>query len=180
VGKDLWNVFEEKPLKDVAEMYAVTRRVTNSDASRIEKIKELLAKHNRLIVFYNFNYELEILRSLNSNYTVAEWNGHKHQPIPNTESWVYLVQYAAGAEGWNCIETDAMAFYSETYSYRMFEQAQGRIDRLNTTYVNLFYYMLTSGCWLDRAIRSSRLNKEDFNRINGPMGGFDSGDWQYA
>ena len=163
VYKDRWNVYEEKPIQDVAEMWRLMRRVSYSDRSRLDKVRELAKVHPKLIVFYNFNYELDILRTLNVDHNVAEWNGHKKMKIPDSDSWIYLVQYVAGAEGWNCIETDAMVLYSLTYSYKNFYQAQGRIDRLNTQFLTLFYYILISESFIDRAVRLSLENKENFN-----------------
>lgn len=249
---DRWHVYEDRPLRDVAELYSVMRKVANSDSSRIRMIQMLLKEHPRLIVFYSFDYELEILRTLlefvnttingdpcgpktsrssskkpttqidgslevnrfvgdrslddgkNSgneiapkststkllgmsnpskktqmgllsaelstktseiltDVCVAEWNGHKHEPVPKTDSWVYLVQYRAGAEGWNCVETDTIVFYSLTYSYRDFHQAQGRTDRLNTLFTTLNYYVLKSESYIDKAIWKSLSIKQDFN-----------------
>jgi superfamily II DNA or RNA helicase len=161
--KDRWNEFEDEPIKDIAELFRVCRKITGTDDSKLEVIKELLEKHDRLIVFYNFNYELEILRQLNGSIAVGEWNGHKKMPIPDTDKWVYLVQYVAGAEGWNCVDTDAMAFFSLTYSYKNFEQAQGRIDRLNTEYSTLYYYLLMTKSVVDKGILNSLNNKQHFN-----------------
>ena len=130
-----WHVFEDRPIRDVAELFSVMRKIVNSDTSRRDAVLELMRKHKKLIIFYNFNYELDILRTLGDalidgeEVEVAEWNGHKHQPIPSGGRWIYLVQYVAGAEGWNCTETDAMVFWSLTYSYKNWHQAYGRIDR---------------------------------------------------
>jgi len=179
------NPFTNKPMKDAAELYSVMRKIANSSLARLEAIHTLLDAHSKLIVFYNFNYELDVLRTLGPNYSetlkggittfesgkttgtsstyVAEWNGHKHEEIPKTDRWVYLVQYQSGAEGWNCIETDAMAFYSLQYSYRNFEQAQGRIDRLNTPYSDLHYYVLRSQSFIDKAVWRAFREKRDFN-----------------
>ena len=162
--KDRWNPYTNKPVRDVAELFRVMRRIVNSDASRLRVVKTLLEEHNRLIVFYNYDYELEILRSLGGfGVEVAEWNGHKHQPIPLSEKWVYLVQYVAGAESWNCIETDAMCFWSLTYSWKNFHQAMGRIDRLNTPFTELYYYILMSKSIVDLAVRRSLKGKKLFN-----------------
>ena len=165
VYKERWNIYENQPIQDVAELFRVMRKVVNSDASRLHAVKTLLEEHDRIIVFYNFDYELEILRTLKqqSSVQVAEWNGHKHQPIPNSERWVYLVQYVAGAEGWNCTETDTVIFYSLTYSYKNFMQAQGRIDRLNTKFIDLYYYILVSNSMIDKAVRNSLRGKKLFN-----------------
>lgn len=167
VYKDRWNVYTDEPVKNVSELFATMRRVVYSDPSRLEKLKELMDKHPRIIVFYNFNYELEILRTLNDTWsdlvTVAEWNGHRKEPIPDTDNWVYLVQYTAGAEGWNCTSTDAMVFYSLPYSYKKFEQSQGRIDRLNTYFRQLNYYSFLSSSLVDIAVKKSLKVKETFN-----------------
>lgn len=243
-----WHVFEHRPLRDVAELFLVMRKIVNSDPSRLDAIRQLMDRHPKLIVFYNFDYELEALRSLakeeikkshlslsdnaisSRNVTadvisrstqtkstsavqkynstrmssdkssgknskekeitsdttsnqemstapetvsgpetgleVAEWNGHKHEPLPDGERWLYLVQYTAGSEGWNCTTTDAMAFYSLTYSWKAFHQSHGRIDRLNTPYTNLYYYYLVSKSVIDRAIKKSLDEKHDFNQAS--------------
>lgn len=261
VMDDRWHVYEQRPIRDVAELFAVMRKVVNSDSSRLAKLRSLMIKHPKLIVFYNFDYELEQLRTLSSivsentqrslntteqnsgtlsivprghwtkdegkgelwipnslseteefmkksrnslsqssskidtavsthtngmdpslsqtrlekdvsvqdaslespSFSIAEWNGHKHEPIPQTDRWLYLVQYAAGSEGWNCVETDAMVFYSLTYSYKHFHQAHGRIDRLNTPFKDLHYYSLVSDSFIDRAVERSLKSKRSFN-----------------
>lgn len=166
---DRWHVYENRPLRDAAELFLVMRKVVNSDPSRLEAVKTLMQKHPRLIVFYSFDYELEALRKLSVLYAgvaVAEWNGHKHQGIPKTNKWVYLVQYVAGAEGWNCTETDAMVFYSQTYSYKNYHQAHGRIDRLNTPYLELYYYSLLSNSIIDLAVRRALKSKRSFNEMS--------------
>lgn len=164
VIKTRWDPYKNRPIRDITELFMVMRKVVNSNESRLRAVKDVLRQHGRLIVFYNFNYELEALRGLNGlEWTVAEWNGHKHEEIPDSDKWVYLVQYAAGSEGWNCIETDAMLFYSLTYSYKNFCQAFGRIDRMNTLYQNLYYYSLRSKSLVDAAIWRSLLAKRSFN-----------------
>lgn len=165
VVKSRWNPFSDQPLRGAAEMFMVMRKVVNSDPSRLEKLKEILEKHPKLIVFYNFDYELGILRTLKDwkGLEVREWNGHKHEDLPDSERWVYLVQYTAGAEGWECTTTNAMVFYSQTYSYKILEQAYGRIDRLNTPFVDLYYYIMLSESTIDRAIRRALGEKRDFN-----------------
>lgn len=167
---DRWNPYTDRPIGNVSELFYVVRKIVNSHPSRMGKIRTLMEAYPRLIVFYNFNYELELLRTLNDTWSdlipVAEWNGHRKQPIPDSENWVYLVQYTSGSEAWNCIETDAMAFYSLNYSYRKFHQSQGRIDRMNTRYIDLWYYALWSNSWIDKGIKSALDNKKTFNEKN--------------
>lgn len=164
VWEERWNVYEERPVRNIAEMFMVARKVCNSDTSRFLAIRDLLVKHPKMVIFYNFNYELEALRELAWDVEgYAEWNGHRHQDIPTTDSWVYVVQYAAGAEGWNCTETDTMVFYSIPYSYKLYEQAQGRIDRINTPYRTLHYYVVKGRNLVDQAVWESLSSKKDFN-----------------
>ncbi len=163
--RNRWNPWDSKPIKNASEFCYLLRRIVNSDETRQKALLELVEKHPKVIVFYNFDYELEILKGLyyGENVEIAEWNGHKHQPIPEGDSWVYLVQYNSGAEGWNCIQTDTIVFYSQNYSYKMLEQARGRIDRMNTPYIDLYYYHLKTRSGIDLAISRALKTKRDFN-----------------
>lgn len=171
--KNRWNVFEDCPMKNASELCYALRRLVNSDTSRQVAFLEIFEKHPKAIVFYNFDYELDILKTLTTaltNVEVAEWNGHKHQPIPDSDSWIYLVQYTAGCEGWNCIKTDTIIFWSQNYSYKVMEQARGRIDRMNTPFSDLYYYHLKTRSGIDLAISRALSQKKKFNEsgfING-------------
>lgn len=169
VIKNRWHIYQDRPIKDIAELFGVLRRIINSDPSRVRTIEELLEKHPKIVVFYNFNYELDALKRLENKVTISEWNGWRHEEIPKTDSWLYLVQYVAGSESWNCIETDTIAFYSLTYSYKNWEQAHGRIDRMDTPFIDLYYYMLRSKSVIDTAIWRSLKNKQNFNAAKFPI-----------
>lgn len=166
--KDRWNIFKDRPIKNITELCYSLRQVINSDQTRIEALEKLSQKHNKLIIFYNFNYELYILRDMGTRLKIptTEWNGHKHEPIPKTDRWLYLVQYTSNAEGWNCIETNAMVFYSQNYSYKIKVQASGRIDRRNTPFEDLYYYTFVSPASMDMAIRKALSDKKNFNENN--------------
>lgn len=174
VGRDRWDPYKDEPIQNAGGLCYVWRRIVNSDVSRQVVMLEIFEKHPRIIVFYNFDYELEILKSIHFGdaVEVAEWNGHAHQPIPTSDKWVYLVQYTAGCEGWNCIKTDTIVFFSQNYSYKVMHQASGRIDRLNTPYTDLYYYHLKSGSGIDLAISKALKNKKNFNET-----GFVNGKW---
>lgn len=161
---DRWNIYEDLPLKDAGEMMRLMRKSANSDPSRYQAVLEICHENPRVIIFYNHTYELEILRCLMTDLDrpLAEWNGQNHQDIPDSEEWVYLVQYQAGSEGWNCIKTDTVIFYSLPYSYRNLEQAKGRIDRLNTEFPVLHYHILKSRAIIDQAIWKALHRKKNF------------------
>ena len=160
-----WDADKDKPIENASELCYALRKISNSSEDRLNKVMDISEKHRRVIIFYNFDYELELLKELFSetDFEVAEWNGHKHQEIPETPKWVYLVQYTAGAEGWNCLKTDTIIFFSQNYSYKVLTQAMGRIDRLNTPFVDLYFYMLLSKSNIDLAIRAALSKKKKFN-----------------
>ena len=167
VIKSQWDPFNNEPIQQASGLCYVLRRIVNEDESRIAALLEILENTERAIIFYNFDYELDILKNISvgkdESVPIAEWNGHKHEEIPKTPRWIYLVQYTAGAEGWNCILTDTIIFYSQNYSYKITEQACGRIDRLNTPYKDLYYYHLKSRSGIDLAISKALEKKRNFN-----------------
>lgn len=161
--KSRWDPYKDEPIQDISNLCYILRRIVNSDPSRLSSVIDIMKEKKKVIIFYTFNYELDVLRQLSSVTEVAEWNGSKHEYVPSSDSWVYLVQYTAGAEGWNCITTDTIIFYSQSYSYRTMSQAAGRIDRLNTPFKDLYYYHLISSSSIDFAIKRALDQKKDFN-----------------
>lgn len=165
VMKRRWDIWKDEPLVNASGLCYALRKIVNTDESRAVKLLELFETHQKMIVFYNFDYELEILKNLyyGEDVVVSEWNGHKHEPTPTACKWVYLVQYTAGAEGWNCITTDTIVFFSQNYSYKIMHQSAGRIDRLNTPFEDLYYYHLKSRSGIDLAIAKALNSKKKFN-----------------
>ena len=167
--KDRWDIYKEEPFQNAGAMCYCLRKLVNSDTERIGKVREIVERKNKVVIFYNYDYELEILKNEfggREDISVAEWNGHKHQEIPiGDPKWVYLVQYNSGSEGWNCILTDTIIFYSQSYSYKQTAQACGRIDRLNTPFVDLYFYHLKSYSPIDIGISRALAEKRDFNEM---------------
>ena len=175
VQKHRWNIFKDEPVTQASQLCYVLRRVVNEDESRVINLLKLCEKHKKIIIFYNFDYELDILRTLPErarllgidsdvrDFTIGEWNGHNHEPVPDNDKWLYLVQYAAGCEGWNCVKTDTIIFYSQTYSWKTLAQACGRIDRLNSPFINLYYYHFKAKSGIDLVISNALRNKKNFN-----------------
>ena len=165
VFKKRWDPFKDEPIQQASNLCYILRRIVNTDESRQVKLLEILEDHPKAIIFYNFDYEREIL--LNLGYAegtkIAEWSGHAHQPVPTGDKWIYLTQYTSGCEGWNCITCDTIIFYSQNYSYKVMTQAAGRIDRLNTKFIDLYYYHLKSRSGIDLAISKALKEKKQFN-----------------
>ena len=165
ITKDRWDIIEDKPIENPSRFIQLERYVVNKDISRIEKTKDLIKQYGKVIIFYNFNYERDLLLKMIDELDIpfGEWNGHVHSEIPETNKWANLVQYNAGSEGWNCVKTNVIVFYSLNYSYRMMHQAAGRINRRNTLFKNLFYFYFYSDSSIDKAILKSLKEKKDFN-----------------
>lgn len=166
--KDRWDIFKEEPLQNAGALCYCLRRLVNSDSRRLDKVYEIAERRGKVIIFYNYDYELEALKRrftvCDGGFEIAEWNGHKHQEIPiHSDKWVYLVQYNSGSEGWNCVLTDTIIFYSQSYSYKQTEQASGRIDRLNTPFTDLYFYHMKSYSGIDLAIARALKDKKNFN-----------------
>lgn len=165
VTENLWNFYENEPIENASEFCYICRKIVNSDIRRFQAVCNILENHPKAILFYNYDYELELLRANAEKLKIpySEWNGHRHESIPESKTWLYLVQYTAGAEGWNCVQTDTTIFYSQNYSYRTMHQASGRIDRMNTPFTDLYYYHIFSDAPIDYAIRKCVNKKKDFN-----------------
>lgn len=165
VVRNRWNIFKDKPIENANEYCFTLRQIVNSSIDRQSQLLDIVKLRKKVIIFYSYNYELDILRKIfgDISYPIAEWDGHKHEPVPTGDHWVYLVQYTAGAEGWNCITTDTVVFYSQSYSYKIMVQAAGRIDRRNTPYRDLYYYHLRSNSKIDNAINKTLKRKKQFS-----------------
>ena len=165
VMRNRWDIFNNKPIEQISSLCYTLRRIVNDNDNKSREVEKIQKLHNRLIIFYNFDYELERLKKIPylKNTVIAEWNGHKHESIPTSKRWVYLVQYTAGAEGWNCTDTDTIVFFSPNYSYKVMVQSAGRIDRLNTSFVDLYFYHIKTKSIIDIAINSALSKKKNFN-----------------
>lgn len=163
--KTRWNVYESRPVETSAELCYLLRKTVNSDYRRLETLANLLSQHKRAIIFFNHTYEAELIIELCKSLDIpcARWDGKKHEQIPKTDAWAYIVQYAAGDSGWNCTDTDTVIFYSQSYSYKSTVQAAGRIDRLNTPFTDLYFFHLRSNAGIDRAINAALKRKQEFN-----------------
>lgn len=165
VMRNRWDIFNNKPIEQISSLCYALRRIVNDNDNKSREVEKIQKLHNRLIIFYNFDYELERLKKIPylKNTVIAEWNGHKHESIPTSKRWVYLVQYTAGAEGWNCTDTDTIVFFSPNYSYKVMVQSAGRIDRLNTSFTDLWFYHIKTKSIIDIAINSALSKKKNFN-----------------
>lgn len=164
VQKTRFNPFIKKPIKNKSEYTQIMRKLVSTSPARIFEFGDLVTRFDRSIVFYNYDYELDIITRVlkEKGINIFTYNGKHHDPSPTDGTWCYVVQYSA-AEAWNNISTNRMIFYSPNYSYKVVEQCEGRIDRINTSFKNLYYYTLVSDAPIDKAVIKANKEKKVFN-----------------
>lgn len=163
--KTRWNPETEEPFLNATELCFYLRRVIDTDPTRLSYAAHVVRDHRKVIIFYTLRAELEQILKLEevTGVPVYQYNGGRHDDLPQGNSWVYAVQFQAGSEGWNCTSCNTVLYWSLPYSYKQAEQAAGRIDRLDTSYKTLNYYIMRSFAPLDLGIIRALRNKENFN-----------------
>lgn len=165
-----WHIYENHPIENPSQMTQVARRIVNESDDRQRCLKEILENNDRVIIFYNYNYELDLIlnvcKTVDKDFDISQWNGKIHDELPQSDKWVYIVHYYS-AEGWNCTTSNTIVFYSLNYSYKIMEQAEGRIDRPASKNANsdLFYHYLVSASSIDRSIMRALSLKRKFNEV---------------
>lgn len=117
------------------------------NADKIKAFKDLVdSTEDRLIVFYNFNGELEVLKEVLEDKPISIVNGQERDltAYENSEDSVTLIQYQAGAMGLNLQLANKIIYFSPPLSSELFEQSKKRIHRIGQS-KPCFYYQLTSG-----------------------------------
>lgn len=100
---------------------------------------------DRVIVFYNFNNELEsILSHLEKPYSVVNGKVKDLYHYENSNDSVTFIQYQAGAMGLNLQKANKIIYFSPPLSSELFEQSKKRIHRIGQEQP-CFYYQLKCG-----------------------------------
>lgn len=118
--------------------------------NKLQQVEDLITSTNdRLIIFYNFKAEYEILAALCKKLKrpVATMNGSlKDMSAYEKESnSVSLVQYQAGAMGLNLQKANKIIYFTLTDKSELFEQSKKRIHRIGQDKPCFYYYLLTTG-----------------------------------
>ena len=117
------------------------------NAEKIKAFKDLVeSTDDRLIVFYNFNDELEVLKSVVEDKPISIINGHTKE-LSSYEEYsnsITFVQYQAGSMGLNLQKANKIIYFTPPLSSELFEQSKKRIHRIGQEQP-CFYYQLTSG-----------------------------------
>ncbi len=134
--------------------------------NKLDKLKSLLeGTENRVIIFYNFDKELELIKSVckKLNKPISIVNG-KCRDLSNYEKFnnsITLIQYQAGSMGLNLQKANVIVYFSLTMSSELFEQSKKRTHRIGQQQTCFYYYLLTEGS-VDEEIYNTLLERKDY------------------
>lgn len=113
---------------------------------KLSALKDLVdSTEDRLIVFYNFNSELEsILKVLENPYSVVNGKVKDLYAYENFNDSITFIQYQAGAMGLNLQKANKIIYFTPPLSSELFEQSKKRIHRIGQEQP-CFYYQLKCG-----------------------------------
>ena len=136
------------------------------NANKLEALKDLLeSSDDRIIIFYNFNNELDSIKELceELNRPVSEVNGQ----VKDLTNWneqnntVLLGQYQAASMGLNLQQANKIIYFTPPLSSELFEQSKKRISRIGQTR-NCFYYLLICKNSIEEKIYKTLEERRDF------------------
>ena len=114
---------------------------------KLKAFKDLIeSTEDRLIVFYNFNDELEKLKLICEDRPISTVNG-QIKALTNYEYYdnsITFIQYQAGAMGLNLQKANKIIYFTPTLSSELFEQSKKRIHRIGQE-KPCFYYQFKCG-----------------------------------
>ena len=114
---------------------------------KLDALKDLIdSTEDRLIIFYNFNDELEAIKLLCDDRPISVVNGSKKdlQAYNECSNSITLVQYQSGSMGLNLQLANKIIYFTPTLSSELFEQSKKRIHRIGQEQP-CFYYLLKCG-----------------------------------
>ena len=115
---------------------------------KLSAFKDLIySTASRVVVFYNFNVELDALKGVIGDRPCSVVNGKEKNlsAYDEKDDAIILVQYQAGAMGLNLQKANHMIFFSPPLSSSHFEQAKKRIHRLGQTQKCFYYFLCCAG-----------------------------------
>lgn len=114
---------------------------------KLKAFKDLIdSTEDRLIVFYNFNDELEKMQQLCEGRQISVVNGSVKNlyAYENYDNSITFIQYQAGAMGLNLQKANKIVYFTPTLSSELFEQSKKRIHRIGQDRP-CFYYQFKCG-----------------------------------
>lgn len=136
------------------------------NAEKLEAFRDLVESTNdRLIVFYNFNAELSLLKFIadETGRPISQVNGQLKElyQYEKYEDSITFIQYQAGAMGLNLQKANRIIYFTPPLSSELYEQSRKRIHRINQT-KTCFYYQLTCKDSVEEKIYKTLAMRRDY------------------
>lgn len=133
---------------------------------KLDAVQDLIQSTNdRIIIFYNFNVELEALKRICSELDrpVSEVNGNVKDLIAyeTRSDSVTLVQYQAGSMGLNLQKSNKIIYFTLTDRSDLFEQSKKRIHRIGQ-YRPCFYYTMICKGSVEESVHNTLQKRMDY------------------
>lgn len=143
--------------------------------AKLEAFGDLLdGTSKRLVVFYNFDVELEGLTAeLEKRYRpygVLNGKAHDLSPFFDTDDGVALIQYQSGAMGVNLQQADTCIYFSPPLASSLFEQSKKRIHRVGQDKPCTYYELVSKGT-VEEKIYDTLAMRRDYTEKLFEMGG---------
>lgn len=132
---------------------------------KLEAFRDLVESTNdRLIVFYNFNAELEALKgiceSVGRSISLVNGQGRDLLSYENDNSSITLIQYQAGAMGLNLQKSNRIIYYTPPLSSELFEQSKKRIHRIGQSKTCFYYYLTCKGSVEEKIYKTLAMRRD--------------------
>ena len=132
---------------------------------KLKSFSELLeSTQDRLIVFYNFNDELNVLKLIASSLSkpISEVNGHCKDltAYDQEDNSVTFIQYQAGAMGLNLQKANKIIYFTLTDKSELFEQSKKRIHRIGQEKPCFYYIMMCKGSVEEKILQTLKMRKD--------------------
>lgn len=115
---------------------------------KIDALTDLIqSTSDRLIIFYNFNDELDILKgiceALERPYSQVNGSIKDLLAYEEFDDSISIIQYQAGAMGLNLQKCNKIIYFSLPERSELFEQSKKRIHRIGQSQSCFYYVMMT-------------------------------------
>jgi SNF2 family DNA or RNA helicase len=133
--------------------------------NKIKAFEDLVSSTNdRLIVFYNFNEELQSLKKIAEKFKrpISEVNGQT-KDLANYETEdnsITFIQYQAGAMGLNLQKANKIIYFTLTEKSELFEQSKKRIHRIGQSKPCFYYLMVCKGSVEEDILQTLEMRKD--------------------
>ena len=131
---------------------------------KISRLIDLVnSTSDRVIIFYNFNTELEALRKVLFDRTISIVNGQVKdlKAYENNDNSVTLIQYQAGAMGLNLQMANRIIYFSLPERSELFEQSKARICRIGQE-KQCYYHIMMCHKSVEEKIYECLLMRKDY------------------